>query len=288
MHKACGQPIKNGRAASLFSTSLFSKLVVYSASLIILVPALLMLIWAFTGRWPWPNLVPESFSLRSFKELLFGSTDILSLLISSISLALISAGISTLIAVLSARGIELYLTKAKTKAFFRFCGTLPLLIPGTVFAIGIHLVFLRIGLADTLMGVVFVHVIVSLPYALALMSDVVASLGGRLEEQAALLGARPLSAFCYASLPQMLGAILSSFSLCFILSYSQYFTTLIVGGGQVKTLALVLIPYIQSGDRALASAYALVFAGSALVVFALCEWAAHRLKRKDGRSGSKD
>ena len=42
----------------------------------------------------------------------------------------------------------------------------------------------------------------------------------------------------------------------FTLSYSQYFTTLIVGGGRVKTLALVLVPYIQGGDRALASVYA--------------------------------
>ena len=39
-------------------------------------------------------------------------------------------------------------------------------------------------------------------------------------------------------------------SMGFVLSYSQYFTTLMVGGGRVKTIALVLVPYIQSGDRA--------------------------------------
>ena len=43
---------------------------------------------------------------------------------------------------------------------------------------------------------------------------------------------------------------------------------------------MVLVPYIQSGDRPLASAYAAVFTGSALLVFALFEWAIHRLERR--------
>ena len=34
-------------------------------------------------------------------------------------------------------------------------------------------------------------------------------------------------------------------------------------------LALVLVPYIQSGDRPLASVYAVVFVGSALLIFFL-------------------
>ena len=56
-------------------------------------------------------------------------------------------------------------------------------------------------------------------------------------------------------------------SMGFILSYSQYFTTLMVGGGRVKTIALVLVPYIQSGDRSLSSVYSTAFVGSALLVF---------------------
>ena len=39
----------------------------------------------------------------------------------------------------------------------------------------------------------------------------------------------------------------------------------------MKTLALVMVPYIQGGDRSLASVYALAFTGSALLVSALFE-----------------
>ena len=48
----------------------------------------------------------------------------------------------------------------------------------------------------------------------------------------------------------------------------------------MRTLALVLVPYIQSGDRPLAAAYAAVFTGSALLVFALFEWAIRRMERR--------
>ena len=67
--------------------------------------------------------------------------------------------------------------------------------------------------------------------------------------------------------------------MAYIISYSQYFTTLLAGGGRIKTLALVLVPYIQSGDRALASIYSTVFVGSALIVFFLLEAAIHRMMK---------
>ena len=39
----------------------------------------------------------------------------------------------------------------------------------------------------------------------------------------------------------------------------------------MKTIALVMVPYIQSGDRALASAYSVAFVGSAMMVFFIFE-----------------
>ena len=96
-----------------------------------------------------------------------------------------------------------------------------------------------------------------------------------------VLGAKPLRAFFQVTLPALLPGILSSMSMGFILSYSQYFTTLLVGGGRVKTLALVLVPYIQSGDRALSAVYSVAFVGSALLVFFLFEALIYFVKRRE-------
>ena len=145
---------------------------------------------------------------------------------------------------------------------------------------GIQVSLIRMHLNDTIAGVVLVHLVAALPYCVTIMMDVTAAVGDSLEEQAAELGAGPFRSFIDASLPGIMPGVLSSASMAYIISYSQYFTTLLAGGGRIKTLALVLVPYIQSGDRALASIYSTVFVGSALIVFFLLEAAIHRIMRK--------
>lgn len=257
----------------------FLNAVLILTALCILFPMAVIAIWSVTGRWPWPDLLPESWTMRTLEELMFGSAKLPKLLGSSISLAAIVAFLATAISILTARATEFY--DFLGKALIRFSGMLPLLVPGTVFAMGIQLVMLKLGLSDTIAGVVLVHLVCALPYCIAIMGDVTRAVGIRLEEQAAVLGASPMRAFFAVTLPSLLPGVLSSASMGFILSYSQYFTTLMVGGGRVKTIALVLVPYIQSGDRALASAYSVAFVGSAMIVFFIFETLIKKLRKED-------
>ena len=68
----------------------------------IFVPALQLLLWSVTERWPWPGLLPESLSLRTVKELFFGSAKLPQLLLSSISLGLTVAFLGTIIGICTA------------------------------------------------------------------------------------------------------------------------------------------------------------------------------------------
>ena len=243
----------------------------------IFLPMIVVVLWSVTGRWPWPELLPESYTLRTIKELFFGSASLPKLLFSSISLALTVGILGTLIGILTARATELY--QFRGKALVYMGSFFPLLVPGTVFAMGIQITLIRLGLSDTVAGVILVHLIAAVPYCITIMTDVTKAVGNRLEQQAMVLGAAPLRSFWEVTLPSLLPGILSSMSMGFILSYSQYFTTLMVGGGRVKTIALVLVPYIQSGDRALSSVYSVAFVGSALLVFFLFEGIIHKLQK---------
>ena len=256
----------------------FLKAVLALTAACILLPMAVIVIWSVTGRWPWPNLLPESWTMRTLEELFFGSAKLPDLLGSSILLAAVVASFATIISILTSRATEFY--DFPGKSLIRFSGMLPLLVPGTVFAMGIQLVMLKLGLADKTAGVVLVHLVCALPYCIAIMGDVTRAVGIRLEEQAQVLGASPVRAFFAVTLPSLLPGILSSMSMGFILSYSQYFTTLMVGGGRVKTIALVLVPYIQSGDRALASAYSVAFVGSAMIVFFIFEALIKKLQKE--------
>ncbi len=249
------------------------KLVLAGVMFCIFLPMALVLLWSVTERWPWPGLLPERYSLRTVKELFFGSASLPKLLFSSIALAMMVAVLGTVIGLMTARATEL--CQFPGKKLVHLASFLPLLVPGTVFAMGIQITLIRLGLSDTIMGVILVHLIAAVPYCISIMTDVTRAAGKRLEEQAMVLGAGPFRAFWLVTMPCLKAGILSSMSMGFILSYSQYFTTLMAGGGRVKTIALVLVPYIQSGDRALASVYSVAFVGSALLVFFLFEGVIH-------------
>ena len=250
-------------------------LVLIITSIIIFLPVIVTVLWTVTGRWPWPSLLPETYTTRTLHELFFGSSDLWAILWDSIYIATAVAVLGTIIALLTARATEIY--RIRGRKLIGYSAMLPLLVPGTVFAMGIQVILIRMGLGDTITGVILVHLVAALPYCVTIMTDITAAIGNSLEEQAQVLGAGPADAFIHVTLPQLLPGILSSASMAYIISYSQYFTTLLAGGGKVKTLALVMVPYIQSGDRALSSIYAVTFVGSALIVFFMFEALIHRI-----------
>ena len=252
----------------------------------ILIPLALLTVWSFAARWGWPELTPSALSLRGLREVFAPYNKTLSLLGSSIALSLTAALLATVCGLMTARACALY--EFPGRKLLLFGSILPVIVPGTVFAMGVHVVLIRMGLAGTVAGVILVHAVCSLPYTVGILTDVTAALGGRLETQAALLGCPPARAFFTVAFPQLLPGLLSALSMAYIISFSQYFLTLLVGGGRVKTFSVVMVPFISGGDRTLASVYALLFVASTALVFALFELLVRRLTRPRGtKEGTK-
>lgn len=241
----------------------------FTAILSIIAPLLILLVWSFVGRWPWPRLIPDDFTLRGMEEIFFGTSKVLSVLASSILLSLLVAFLAAIIGMMAARAFVFY--EFKGKKLFAFGTILPIIVPGTAFGMGVHVVFIYLGMADTYLGVVLVHLIYALPYTINIMIDITDLIGDGLEIQAQVLGVSPMDSFRHISLPLLMPGFLSSVSMAYIISFSQYFLTLMIGGGKVKTLSIIMVPFIQGGDRTIAAAYALLFILSSLAVFILLE-----------------
>ncbi|QHI73546.1 ABC transporter permease [Aminipila terrae] len=241
------------------------RIIAFTACTSIIVPLLILPFWSFTSRWPWPELLPKGLTMRGAEEALFQSADILNVLFSSIILSMTVALLAAVIGGMTARALVFY--DFKGKSFISFATILPIIIPGTAFAMGIHVVCIYLGLADSFLGVVLVHLIYALPYTINIMMDVTAMLGNGLEIQSQVLGISPLKSFYHVTLPLLMPGIISSVSMAYIISFSQYFITLMIGGGKVRTLSVVMVPFIQGGDRTIASSYALLFVLSTLVIF---------------------
>lgn len=242
--------------------------------LTVVLPIAVMIVWTVTERWAWPDLVPQVLSLRALSEIFRRSEALAKLFASSIMISAVVAMASVVIGTLTARALVLYEFWGKRMMYF--FTVLPFMVPATVFAMGVQISFIKLGLNNTVAGVVLSHLICSLPYAVRLMMDGTAAVGDRLEEQARVLGASMGQAFFRVTFPLLVPVILSSFSMAYIVSFSQYFLTLLIGGGQVKTFTIVMVPYLQGGDRNIACAYSVIFLGITLAVFALFEKIAGR------------
>jgi len=143
---------------------------------------------------------------------------------------------------------------------------LPALVPQMAVALGLHTRFLTLGLADTQVGVLLAHLIVALPYAIIVLSSSFSQYDPRYEEVALNLGASKAHVFFKITLKQIAPALLTAALFAFIISWSQYTLTLIIGGGVVITLPVLLYSLSSGGDLHLVAATCIAFIAPVLLL----------------------
>jgi putative spermidine/putrescine transport system permease protein len=232
-----------------------------------LVPIGVVLIGSIASRWFWPALLPAEWTLRAWNYVASGSGGIGSALATSSALALVVAALAVVLAVPAARALALHSFRGKRVVLFALL--LPMLAPPLAAAMGLHSVFLRAGLADSFLGVVLVHLIPAVPYATLVLTGTFSGFDPDWEAQARTLGARPWSVWTRITLPAIAPGLALAAILAFVVSWSQYVLTLLIGGGRVLTLPLVLVAFQRGGDEAVAAALSVVFVAPVLVLFAL-------------------
>jgi putative spermidine/putrescine transport system permease protein len=254
--------------------SLFSKVYIYVGYALVIIPIIVLAIWVFVGRWAWPDLIPQFFNLRAVNELFGPHARALNVLGSSILLSIAVALIAILVSLPAAR--VLALAQFPGRRFLKNAVLLPVIVPATAFAMGVHILFIPLGLIDTVGGVLLIHVILCIPYTVRILTEVTQATGDGLEVQAFTLGASNFKTFMEITIPTAMPGIVSSACMAFIVSFSQYFVTLLIGGGRVMTYALFMFPYISSGDRSIAAIYSVVFIISSMTVFIIFDQLARR------------
>ena len=110
--------------------------------------------------------------------------------------------------------------------------------------------FYRFGLAGTLTGVVLVHLVGGLVFAVWTMTAVFRAIAPELEEAACNLGASVTRTFLTVSLPLAVPGIVASALLVFLYSLDEFTGTLLVGAPFVTTLPV----YMYTGQRRLRAA----------------------------------
>jgi putative spermidine/putrescine transport system permease protein len=136
---------------------------------------------------------------------------------------------------------------------------LPLIIPSFVSSMGIYFTFIRLGLSETLIGVVFIHTVLTLPYYIHSTTIGYKTLNENYDIVGKMLGANRMQRFFYITLPHIMPSVIAGGSLVIIVSFAQYLNTLIIGGGKVLTIPILMFPYISGGNIKVGAVYSVLY-----------------------------
>lgn len=225
-------------------------------------PIALLGLYAFAERWFFPALLPPTWTAGPLLRQL-GDPRVRESLATSLLVAGLTTGLALLVGYPAARALGTRRFRGRAAAMLLLA--LPGLTPPAATGMGLNIIALRLGLAGSVAGVVIVHLIPVLPYVVLTLAGVFARYDQGYEWQAATLGASPGQVFGRVTLPLLLPALLVAGLFAFLISWSQYLLTLLVGGGRVLTLPLLLFAATSGGNPATIAALALIFVGPPLL-----------------------
>lgn len=244
----------------------------------LVLPLIPLGLWSFAKGWFYPDLLPKAWSLRAWEYAFSDTSGVLDSLWLTIGVAALTTVLSVLIGVPAGRALGLY--RFRGKAAVELLILAPTIVPGIAVALGLHSVFISLGLTNTVQGVVLVHLIPTLPYMILVMSGVFANYDTAFEAQARSLGASPLQTFWHVTLPAIRPGLIVGSLFAFLVSWSQYILTLLIGGGRVETLPLLLFSFATSGRNDITGAIGMIYILPGLIILILTA------RHLSGRSGA--
>lgn len=234
---------------------------------LLILPLGVLALFSVTRAYFYPQLAPDDWNLRAWRLLLHPGSEVWGAMATTVFVGLAVVAVALVLAVPAGRALGRHSFRAKRLVEFLLLA--PLLAPPLVVAMGLDFAFLRLQLTNRLWGVVLVHLVPTVPYAVLVMSGVFANYDQASEDQARTLGASRLDAFRYVTLPAIAPGLVVAGVLVLIVSWSQYILTLLIGGGQVVTLPILLFATSSGGDTALTSALALITIAPVLALLLL-------------------
>ncbi|GIX14682.1 MAG: ABC transporter permease [Paracoccaceae bacterium] len=195
-----------------------------------------------------PSYPPSGYSLEWYRAILSNERFIDGLLL-SLQLGVIATALGLILAVPAALALS----------HFRFPGRatisnlllMPLMVPGVVLGTAIYVFHVEteintgLPIIGSLGGLVWGHVLVTLPWITRLVTASLAQFDRTLEEAAQSLGATPWTTFRRVTLPAILPGVVAGAMFAFVASFGNLEMTLFLVGPGRTTLPIAILQYLQ-------------------------------------------
>jgi putative spermidine/putrescine transport system permease protein len=209
--------------------------------LFMVAPILLIVVNSF-NREHYSTFPPPGFSLRWYANIL-RVPNLWPAVRASFVIALVTSALTQVVAVLAAYGLVRYRYRARQG--WRTLFVSPLVVPRVAFGVAAFIFFLRLRVIGGLWPFILVHLLVALPFAIAILSASLVHIPRETEEAAMDLGANPLRMFTEITLPQMRTALVLSVLFTFIISWDQLDTSLFLARPGQTTLPVEMLFFTE-------------------------------------------
>lgn len=208
----------------------FTYVVAILISLWILVPIFFIGSLALTTRatvraYPKSVLPFIPFSTETM-EFFLNSQGIVPGIINSVTVAVITLVLSTIIAAPAGYAISRYFFRGRD--FFRLSILAVRAFPIVVLAIPLAVVFINLGIFDNVYSLALMHTALTLPTTILVIGSVFASIPYELEEAAMVFGCSPAQAFRHVVMPLVLPGITAAAIFTFVMSWNEVFAASIL------------------------------------------------------------
>jgi multiple sugar transport system permease protein/putative spermidine/putrescine transport system permease protein len=236
-------------------------------------PVVIAGLWSFydpkVGWFP-PDILPRSFSISAWREV-FADRNILPAAGLSVFVSLVVTVVTGALAFPTAWALAQF--PFRLKRLVEIFILAPIIVPGIVVAISLGEIFFSLGLAGTVLGVILVQIVGTLPFMIRILTATLEGIPSELLYAARTLGASPMAAVRHVALPLAWPGFAAGGLLTVISSFEEFEKSFMVGAPKVRTLAVQLWSYLGGEVLVLPTAAVVTFILLApmLIIFVVAE-----------------
>ncbi|WP_198552878.1 ABC transporter permease [Psychromonas sp. Urea-02u-13] len=262
--------------AGLGSLGLISVLLASSLSLIMII------VWSFSKRWPYPHILPSNWSLQFWQSELPYLFDTF---VTSIGLAMLSATIALLLVLVLLEVNNRNNISHKVRLVIPMILIVtPIIAPQLSLLLGIQLAAIYIGAEHFYLWVLWSHVFFVFPYIYLSLDGPWRSFDQGFNKVGLSLGKSAWTVWWTIKIPLLLPAIVISMAVGISVSLAQFLPTLMLGAGRIATITTEAVALSSGQDRRVMAIYALLQTITPLFFFAVALFIAKKTGPLESRT----
>lgn len=186
-------------------------------------------------------------TLQNFVRLFDGNPyDFQPLLVNSIIISLTTVLITIPVATMAAYAFSRFVFVGQNLLLIGVLSTQ--FLPGVVVMLPYYIQFRDLGLLDTRIAVIIMHLAIAIPFAIWLLKGFVDALPTELEEAALVDGASELGVLRFIIVPLLMPGIITATAFSFVLSWNEFLFAFILTSQRARPMMVGLLSLTEMGQ----------------------------------------